>query len=141
MKRILVLNGPNLQLLGQREPEIYGNQTYCELCEQVVKHGFERHLLVEIRQTNWEGQFLDWICEARTAKFHGLIVNPAAWTHYSLALRDSLACFDKPWAEVHLSDPVTRPGRECNVFSDLKHPTFKGKLIGSYFEALEYFSN
>lgn len=141
MQKILILNGPNLQLLGRREPELYGTQTYSELCNQVVKHGFNQKLLVEVRQTNWEGQFIDWISEAQTSQVNALIVNPGAWTHYSLAIRDALACFEKPWIEVHLTDPALRKGREFNVLADLNHPTFKGKLLGSYLEALEHLAN
>lgn len=141
MRKILVLNGPNLQLLGRREPELYGSQSYAELCKQVVKHGFNLKLLVEVRQTNWEGQFIDWISEAMTSQVHALIVNPGAWTHYSLAIRDALACFDKPWAEVHLTDPSLRPGREFNVLADLSHLTFKGNLSGSYLEALDHLAS
>lgn len=101
MKTIFVLNGPNLNLLGVREPETYGHDTLEDvraLCEASCSEGYG----IDFRQTNHEGQLVEWIHEAR-AKAVGLVINPAAYTHTSIALLDALNTFDGPVVEVHLS--------------------------------------
>ena len=102
---LFVLNGPNLNLLGEREPEIYGRETLEDvqgLCERAAP-GWE----VVFRQTNHEGVLIDWVQEARTAA-QALVINPAAWTHTSIALLDALKTLSIPVVECHLSDPATR---------------------------------
>lgn len=101
--RILVLNGPNLQLLGRREPEIYGKQTLADLESCVRKWSAELSVEVDFRQSNHEGVLLDWIGEA-SGNFDGILINPAAYTHTSLALGDALAGAGVPACEVHLSN-------------------------------------
>lgn len=104
---IYVLNGPTLNLLGEREPEIYGRTTLAEIHKSVAaqarKHGFS----VVFRQTNHEGELIDWIQEARL-KSAGVILNAAAFTHTSVALYDALRALGKPLIEVHLSNPAAR---------------------------------
>ena len=101
MKTIYVLNGPNLNLLGKRQPEIYGHETLddvARLCENVADDGFEIRLL----QSNHEGQIIDWIHEARETAC-GIVINPGAFTHTSIAILDALNAFEPPVIEVHIS--------------------------------------
>ncbi len=103
-KTVYVLNGPNLNLLGSREPEIYGRATLADvekLCRATAKqHG----LAVEFRQSNHEGEIIDWIQEARAKKAAGLIINPAGYGHTSVAILDALAALEVPVIEVHISN-------------------------------------
>lgn len=100
---ILILNGPNLNLLGQREPHLYGKETLHDVQEACIKLGERLGLRVEFAQSNAEHQLIDWIHEARTATA-GLIINPGGLTHTSVALRDALAAYDPPILEVHISN-------------------------------------
>eukprot|EP01041_Mallomonas_annulata_P025197 gene25196-46168_t len=103
MKTALILNGPNLNLLGTREPAVYGAQTLADvekLCaDACAVHG----LKLDFRQTNHEGELLDWIHAAR-GRCAGIVINPAAWTHTSVAIRDALVASELPVIEVHLSN-------------------------------------
>ncbi len=103
-KTVYVLNGPNLNLLGTREPEIYGRATLVDI-EKLCRTTAERHrLTVEFRQSNHEGQIIDWIQEARKEKAAGLVINPAGYSHTSIAILDALATLEAPIIEVHLSN-------------------------------------
>ena len=104
---VYVLNGPNLNLLGTREPEVYGRQTLSDIEKAVTQRAKKTGLEVVFRQSNHEGQLVDWIQEART-KASGVIINPGAYTHTSIALLDALKMLDKPIIEVHLSNPHQR---------------------------------
>ena len=106
--RVLVLNGPNLGRLGRRQPEIYGSTTHAELAHRCVEWGLERGLAVEVRQTNHEGVMLDWLGEAADERVP-VVLNAAAWTHYSYALHDACAQLEAPLVEVHISQPKDRP--------------------------------
>lgn len=114
-QKILILNGPNLNMLGEREPDIYGSQTLDDievLCrEKGVDHGFD----IDFRQSNHEGELVDWIQGAR-ANINGLIINAAAYTHTSIAIHDALKLLDCPIIEVHLSDPNTREAFRHNSY-------------------------
>ncbi|MBO1436696.1 type II 3-dehydroquinate dehydratase [Meiothermus sp. CFH 77666] len=101
---ILVLNGPNLNLLGKREPEIYGKTTLDELEELCEGWGVELGLGVVCRQSNFEGQLVEWIQQARDEGFRGIVLNPGALTHYSIALLDAIRGQSLPVVEVHLSN-------------------------------------
>jgi 3-dehydroquinate dehydratase-2 len=104
---IYVLNGPNLNLLGRREPEVYGTATLGEI-EKLAKARAKTHgLAIEFRQTNHEGELIDWLQEART-KAAGVILNPAGLGHTSVALLDACRMLDRPLVEVHLSNPFKR---------------------------------
>ncbi|MGB4107646.1 MAG: type II 3-dehydroquinate dehydratase [Alphaproteobacteria bacterium] len=113
MKKILILNGPNLNMLGTREPEIYGRATLDDiktLCEQKVR---ALGMAVDFRQSNHEGELVDWIQEAAQGQtkgkiFDGLIINAAAYTHTSIAIHDALRLLSIPIIEVHLSNPRKR---------------------------------
>ncbi len=106
--RVLVLNGPNLGRLGRRQPEVYGTTTHAELAERCAAWGADLGLEVEVRQTNHEGLMLDWLGEAADDGTP-VVLNAAAWTHYSLAIYDACAMLGAPLVEVHLSDPLSRP--------------------------------
>ena len=103
MLRILVLHGPNLNLLGHREKSIYGPETIDAIDASLIKLGGELGAELVIRQSNHEGELVSWIQEARRG-YHGIIINPAAYTHTSIAIRDALAAVDLPAIEVHLSN-------------------------------------
>ena len=99
--RVLVLNGPNLGRLGRRQPEIYGSTTHAELAELCVGWGRDLGLDVEVRQTNHEGEMLDWLNQAADDRTP-VVLNAAAWTHYSYALFDACAQLEAPLVEVHI---------------------------------------
>ena len=105
--RILFLNGPNLNLLGQREPEVYGNQTLADIELAVRRRAEERGVTVDFRQSNIEGQLVTWIQEAR-GEFEAVVMNAAAYTHTSVALRDAIAATELPVVEIHLSNVYSR---------------------------------
>lgn len=105
--KILVLNGPNLNLLGTREPATYGHETLADIEALCLRTGAESGLSIDFRQTNQEGQLLDWIHQSR-GQFAGIVINPAAWTHTSVALRDALVASELPVIEVHLSNVHAR---------------------------------
>ena len=100
---ILVLNGPNLNMLGTREPATYGHETLADVEALCQRTAAEQGLEVEFRQTNHEGQLIDWIHQAR-GRCAGILINPGAWTHTSVAIRDALVAAELPVIEVHLSN-------------------------------------
>jgi 3-dehydroquinate dehydratase-2 len=136
-RAILVLSGPNLQLLGTREPEIYGTETLAQIHARIRTRGKELGAKVESRQSNHEGQLCDWIGAAR-GKFDGLLLNAAAYTHTSLALFDALKAVALPCVEVHLSNPEAR---EAYRHASRVAPACVAKVSGfgadSYLLALE----
>ncbi|HEX8262421.1 MAG TPA: type II 3-dehydroquinate dehydratase [Allosphingosinicella sp.] len=107
---IYVLNGPNLNLLGTREPEIYGSGTLDELAGQIEDRALELGVEVEIRQSNHEGHLIDWLHEAQARGAKAVILNAAGFTHSSVALHDAVKALSTPVIEVHLSNPQAREG-------------------------------
>lgn len=105
--KILVINGPNLNMLGIREPQIYGSQTYDDLCDFIKSHCDAVNVSVEFYQSNHEGDLVDKIQEAY-GKIDGIVINPGAYTHTSIALLDAVKSVGIPTVEVHISDPDTR---------------------------------
>ncbi len=125
-KPVFVLNGPNLNLLGSREPEIYGHTTLADIETQTRARAGQHGLSVEFRQTNHEGQLVDWLQEARTAAA-GVILNAGAYTHTSVAMHDALKALDVPVIEVHISNPHRRePFRHTSYVS----PAATGVICG-----------
>ncbi|HEY0839839.1 MAG TPA: type II 3-dehydroquinate dehydratase [Vulgatibacter sp.] len=135
--RVLVIHGPNLNLLGEREPAIYGTTTLAELDDMVRARGAELGLEVRCFQSNHEGALIDAIHEHRRW-MQALVINAGAYTHTSYALRDAIAAVAIPAWEVHLSDLSARePFRQVSVIADVCAGKIMGKGVGSYLEALE----
>lgn len=135
--KVLVLNGPNLGRLGRRQPEIYGHTTHAELADLCVGWGRGLGLEVEVRQTNHEGDLLDWL-NAAADDGTPVVLNAGAWTHYSLALYDACAQLTAPLVEVHLSDPMQRAEefRHTSVVTPHARAVVAGKGVTGYQEAL-----
>ncbi len=136
---ILIINGPNLNMLGTREPDIYGTMTYDELVENLKTYAEDRHIQVDIKQSNLEGIMIDMLHYASHMGFDAVILNAAAFTHYSYALYDAIKAIDLPVFEVHLTDPDTReePFRHTSVIRDACKATFKGEGLMSYKKAID----
>jgi 3-dehydroquinate dehydratase-2 len=134
-----VLNGPNLGRLGRRQPEIYGTTTHDELAQLCRDWGRDLGLEVEVRQTNHEGELLDWLNGAAD-EATPVVLNAAAWTHYSFALLDACAQLVAPLVEVHISDPTSRPEefRHHSVVSAYAATEITGQGIDGYRQALEF---
>lgn len=133
---ILVLNGPNLNLLGLREPSLYGTQDYAALTKFVEDAARELGCEVDIRQSNHEGVLVDWIQEAY-GRFDGIVINPAAYTHTSVAILDALKAVALPAVEVHLTDIAEREDfRKISYAGMACRKTVKGLGFAGYREAL-----
>ena len=136
--KILVINGPNLNLLGLREPEIYGQKNYADLTAAVEGWAAELGVEVSCFQSNHEGAIVDAI-QAAYGVFDAIVINPAAYTHTSIAILDALKAVGLPAAEVHLSDPSRRePFRRISYAGLACAKTFAGLGFESYHEALKY---
>jgi len=136
--RVEVLNGVNLDVLGRRDPKTYGGVGIHELETRVYTWANELGLRVRCRQTNREGDYIDWLHEALD-NVDALILNPGAWTHYSYAIRDAAELFQGPLVEVHLSNVDEREEwRRVSVLADLAATRIVGKGPDGYREALEY---
>jgi len=134
--RVLVLNGPNLARLGSREPRIYGSTSYAELVSECGKVGAELGIDVDVRQTDDETQLIAWLHEAADSQTP-VVLNPAAFTHYSYAVRDACAQLTAPLVEVHLTNPARRETfRHTSVISGVATGTIAGFGVDSYRLAL-----
>ena len=139
---ILVINGPNLNLLGIREPNIYNTNTYQELVDFIVNYCKQNKINVEVYQTNHEGNIIDKLHEAYYNKIDAVIINPGAYTHYSYAIKDAISSINIPTIEVHLSDISKRENwRKISVISDVCVKTFMGEHFKSYQNAIDYLIN
>jgi 3-dehydroquinate dehydratase II len=135
---IVVLNGVNLDVLGRRDPGIYGGLSLDELETRIYEWASRLGCHVRCRQTNNEGEFVEW-CHDALDSTDGVIVNPGAWTHYSYAIRDALELVEAPVVEVHLSNVDEREEwRRHSVIADLAAKRVIGKGPDGYREALEY---
>lgn len=135
--RVLYLNGPNLNLLGQREPEVYGRATLAEVEAQVRGRAAARGVEVEFRQTNAEGQLVDWIQQAK-GQFEVVVLNAAGYTHTSVALRDAVGAAGIPVIEIHLSNIYAREQfRQRSLIAPVCRGQISGFGAGSYLLALE----
>jgi 3-dehydroquinate dehydratase-2 len=137
MTRVLVLNGPNLGRLGIREPEIYGSTTFAELAQLCRQTGEKLGLDVDVRQTDDEAELIGWVHQAADARLP-VVLNPAAFTHYSYGLHDALAMRTAPLIEVHISNPAARETfRHTSVVASVADGTIAGFGLMSYQLALE----
>jgi 3-dehydroquinate dehydratase-2 len=136
MRKVMILNGPNLDQLGTREPELYGKLTLADieaLCQEAAtEHQFE----IDFRQTNDEATLIGWLHEAAKTNLP-VIMNPAAFTHYSVAIRDAAAMLSSPLIEVHISNPIAREEfRHTSLISGISKGTISGFGANSYVLAL-----
>ncbi len=133
MTQLLLLNGPNLNLLGTREPEKYGYDTLADIESRVTQLLESAGMSVSCFQSNAEHQLIDRIHAAKTEQVAYILFNPAAFTHTSVALRDALLAVDIPFAEIHLTDPKQRETfRHHSYFSDIAHQVVSGKGAAGY---------
>ncbi len=136
--KILVINGPNLNMLGIREPEIYGNSTYDDLCKLIYNHAEKTGVKVEIYQSNHEGCIVDKI-QAAYGVYDGIVINPAAYTHTSVALLDALKAVGIPAVEVHISKVSEREAfRSISYVREYCALTITGHGFDGYLEAIDY---
>jgi 3-dehydroquinate dehydratase-2 len=139
--KVLALNGPNLNLLGLREPQLYGERDYAALDEFIRKKAAECGMEIEVRQTNHEGVLVDWIQQAHGI-FDAIILNAAAYTHTSVAILDALKAVKIRTIEVHLTEPKSRDDfRKLSYVGIVAEKTFSGRGFDSYGDAIEYLSS
>lgn len=135
---ILVINGPNINMLGIREPDIYGKSTYADLCELIKSKAEEMNITVELYQSNHEGSIVDKIQESYQ-KVDGIVINPAAYTHTSVAILDALKAVAIPTCEVHISDVDAREEfRRISYVGLYAEKKFAGYGFDGYLMAMEY---
>ena len=135
---IFVLNGPNLNLLGTREPEIYGSATLDDISATMVDHADELGVELDIRQSNHEGHLIDWLHEARARGAKAVIINPGGYSHTSVALHDAVKAIGTPVIEVHLSDPEKRESfRHTDLVAQAAMQVIKGQGAEGYLLALD----
>lgn len=138
-KKLLVINGPNLNLLGTREPDVYGRETLEDVNNKIFKYGEERETIVFFYQSNHEGCIIDKIHSMLKQNFIGLIINPGALTHYSYAIRDAIKGVGIDTVEVHISDISKREKfRAESVIKDVCVKQIAGHGINGYMEAVDY---
>ena len=136
--KILVINGPNLNMLGIREPQVYGNNSYDDLCALIRAHAEKIGAEVELYQSNHEGDLVDCI-QAAYGKMDGIVINPAAYTHTSVALLDALKAVGIPAVEVHISDVSKRDEfRQISYVRLYCEKTIVGHGFDGYLEAMDY---
>lgn len=136
--RILVINGPNLNMLGIREPDIYGKNTYADLCSLIENYAVEKGVEVKIFQSNHEGCIVDEI-QAAFGKFDGIVINPAAYTHTSVAILDALKSVAIPAVEIHISDVSAREDfRQISYAGMACEKTFIGLGFDGYLRGIDY---
>ncbi len=135
--KIRVINGPNINMLGIRQPAIYGEMRYDDLVKALSDYAVSCGVQLELLQSNYEGQLIDWVQQFK--HYDALIINPAGYTHTSIALLDALLCVDKPKVEVHLSDITAREQfRATSVTAKGVNKVIMGKHINSYVAAIDY---
>jgi 3-dehydroquinate dehydratase-2 len=138
--RVAVFNGVNLDVVGRRDPQLYGGLTLMQLESKIYAWAKELELIVECRQTNSEGEYVDW-CHDALDWAGGVVLNPGAWSHYSYAIHDAVELFEVPVVEVHLSNIDEREEwRRASVIAELAAERVIGKGPTGYREALQYLS-
>ncbi len=136
--RILIINGPNINMLGIREKNIYGSKNYKDLIKYIKEYTKEKDIEIEIYQSNSEGQIINKIQEAYNL-YDGIVINPAAYTHTSIAILDALKAVNIPTVEVHLTDVNKREDfRKISYVSYFAKKTIKGKGFDGYIEAIDF---
>lgn len=136
--KLLILNGPNINLLGLREPEIYGKETYEDLLAMIRAHAEKRGVEVEFLQSNHEGDLVDAIQKAYFSQVDGIVINPAAYTHTSIALADALRSVKIPTVEVHISDVSRREAfRQVSYIREAVIGTVIGQGLQGYLQAMD----
>ena len=139
--KIMVINGPNLNMLGIREPDIYGRTTYSDLCALIESHCREKGAEVEIYQSNHEGDLVDKI-QSTYKTFDGIVINPAAYTHTSVAILDAVKAVGVPTVEVHISDVDSREEfRSISYIRSACETVISGRGIKGYTDAIDYLLN
>ena len=138
--KIRIINGPNINFLGIREPSIYGTMTYLNLTEQLIEYGKKNDIIITIYQTNHEGKIIDLLQEAHyDNEIDAVILNAGGYTHTSIAIRDAVSSINKDVIEVHLTDISKRESfRHISYLTDVCKKTFMGKGINSYIDAINY---
>ena len=137
MHNIIIINGPNLNMLGKREPEIYGNKTIDDIKKECLKKGLDNNMNIDFRQTNSEGEIINWLHEVNN-NFDGLIINPAGYTHTSVAILDALKTIKKPKIEIHLSNIYSREEfRKKTITGEGMDGIISGFGISSYTLSIE----
>ena len=137
MKKILVINGPNLNMLGIREPEIYGVKTYEDLCREIKEYANKINIEVDTFQSNHEGEIID-IIQKSYGRYYGIVINPGAYTHTSIAILDALKAVGIRTIEVHLTDIMDREDyRKKSFISEHAEMTIYGKGFEGYLQAIE----
>ncbi|PKM50784.1 MAG: type II 3-dehydroquinate dehydratase [Firmicutes bacterium HGW-Firmicutes-7] len=140
MKKIVVINGPNLNFLGIREKSVYGKLNYNEVINYILDYAKKEDFEVEVFQSNSEGSIIDRLQQCYYDGIDGIIINPGAYTHYSYAIRDAVASIMIPTIEMHISNVYEREDfRKISVIKDVCVKQIYGKGIKGYIEALEYF--
>ena len=138
VKSIFVLNGPNLNLLGTREPGIYGRETLDDIAATLTDHAASLGLTLDIRQSNHEGHLIDWLHEAQASAAHAVIINPGGYSHTSVALHDAVKAITTPVILVHLTDPATRePFRHTDLVALAARLVITGQGARGYLSALD----
>lgn len=136
--KIRVINGPNINMLGLREPDIYGKTGYKDLCDMIENHAKERGVEVDILQSNHEGDLVDFIQDAY-GKIDGIVINPGAYTHTSIAILDAAKAVSLPCVEVHISDVSKREDfRQISYIRNACKKTIAGHGVKGYLEAMDY---
>lgn len=138
---IRVINGPNINMLGIREPGIYGKTDYKALCEMIAEHGKKLGVNVEVMQSNHEGDLVDMIQDC-FGKIDGVVINPGAYTHTSIAILDAAKSVSIPMVEVHISDVASREDfRQISYIRNACEKTICGHGVNGYLEAMDYLVN
>lgn len=139
--KILIINGPNLNMLGKRENDIYGDLTLDQINQKITEYAQSKNIHISFFQSNTEGDIISQIHQISAQGYAGLVINPAAFTHYSIAIRDALACVNIPIIEVHLSNIYKR---ESFRHQSITAPNCTGQISGlgyqGYLLAVDYFS-
>ncbi len=140
--KILIINGPNLNMLGIREPDIYGRKTYDDLVEMIKEHCYKVSVEADFKQSNHEGDIVDMIQQAYYDKVDGIVINPGAYTHTSVAILDALKATGIPTVEVHISKVDEREAfRQISYVSYYAKKTITGKGFDGYIEAVDFLVN